>query len=349
MALSETAQLWLTAVLSGLFAGLVAILVTVAIERTGGLLGGVLGTLPTTIVPASIGLALQVASSEDLQTAMATVPVGMLIDGVYLLQWRYLPPMLPAAWAPSTKLLATTAGSTLLWLALAGGVLAAEDAVRSAGGHSAVQAMGVAAMVGTGVLGVLGGWRLPPSPPGNKKVSVGVMALRGVFAGVAILAAVLLGRASSALAGLVSVFPAIFFTTMVALWLSQGAAVGIGAVSPMVLGSGSVSLFATVFAFAQPAVGTAAAVAIAWPVAALGWSLPSVLYLRWRRGAAPAAPGLPQGPQHSTVGRGSDGDGVQLLAVSTAAAVAAGAAADSSGEDGDEGFPTVQALQQGTV
>ncbi len=337
--LSNTAELWLTAVLSGMFAGVVAVLVTLAIERTGGLLGGVLGTLPTTIVPASIGLALQVSSPTDLQTAMATVPVGMLIDGIYLLQWRYLPPILPASWSASSKLLATTAGSTVAWLALAGGVLAAEDAVREAGGHDAVQAMGIAAMAGTGIIGVVGGWRLPPSPPGTKKVSGAVMALRGVFAGVAITVAVLLGRASSALAGLVSVFPAIFFTTMVALWLSQGAAVGLGAVSPMVLGSGSVSLFATVFAFAQPTVGTAGAVAIAWPVAAVGWSLPSVLYLRWRRAAAPAAIGMPDAitPASSALHAASD-DGVQLLSV---------AAADRSATEGsDDDFPSVEQLQQ---
>ena len=309
MALSETGQLWLTAILSGIFAGCVAILVTVAIERTGGLVGGVLGTLPTTIVPASIGLALQVASPEDLQTAMATVPIGMLIDGIYLLQWRYLPAILPAGWTASRKLLATTAWSTVVWLGLGGGVLAVEDAVRTQGGHSAVQLMGIAAMVGTGLIGVVGGWRLPPSPSGRNRVAGRVMALRGVFAGIAIMVAVLVGRASSALAGLVSVFPAIFFTTMVALWLSQGADVGIGAVSPMVLGSGSVSLFATVFAFAQPALGTAAAVAIAWPVSALGWSLPSVLYLRWRRAVAPAAPGLAQQElAHMDSAGGSYGD-----------------------------------------
>lgn len=43
-------------VLSGLFAGLVAVLATVAVEKLGGRLGGVLASMPTTIVPACIGL-----------------------------------------------------------------------------------------------------------------------------------------------------------------------------------------------------------------------------------------------------------------------------------------------------
>ena len=40
-----------------LLAGLVAIGATVAIERFGGRIGGLLATVPTTIVPASIGMA----------------------------------------------------------------------------------------------------------------------------------------------------------------------------------------------------------------------------------------------------------------------------------------------------
>ncbi|MEC7544055.1 MAG: hypothetical protein VYE51_01125, partial [Candidatus Thermoplasmatota archaeon] len=42
-------------VLSSLMAGIVAILATVFIERRGGAIGGII-TLPTTIVPASIGI-----------------------------------------------------------------------------------------------------------------------------------------------------------------------------------------------------------------------------------------------------------------------------------------------------
>ena len=37
-------------------------------------------------------------------------------------------------------------------------------------------------------------------------------------------------------AGVTAVFPAIFMTTMISLWLSQGEAVQVGAVGPMMLG-----------------------------------------------------------------------------------------------------------------
>ena len=50
--------------LSALFAGIVATAVTVAIEKWGGLVGGLLGTVPSTIVPAGIGM--YVAGGEEV-------------------------------------------------------------------------------------------------------------------------------------------------------------------------------------------------------------------------------------------------------------------------------------------
>ena len=63
-----------------LFAGLVAIGVTVAIERMGGKKGGLLGTLPSTIIPASIGLYAATPSLTDFQDAMFMTPAGMFVN-----------------------------------------------------------------------------------------------------------------------------------------------------------------------------------------------------------------------------------------------------------------------------
>ena len=72
-----------TALLSGLFAAAVAIAVTRAIELLGGTLGGVLATLPTTMVPASVGFA-QLAL-RSLQVAERHVNPGtvenVVVDG----------------------------------------------------------------------------------------------------------------------------------------------------------------------------------------------------------------------------------------------------------------------------
>ena len=86
-----------------LFAGLVAILATVVIERGGGALGGII-TLPTTIVPASIGIWGGVSGIEPFTNAMSMVPIGMLLNVLFLGSWRILPKIM------ETKLNGTNLG-----------------------------------------------------------------------------------------------------------------------------------------------------------------------------------------------------------------------------------------------
>ena len=106
------------AVGSAFFAGVVASAVTVAIERFGGRVGGLLGTLPTTIVPASIGLWLQTGNEEAFQAAMDATPAGMLVNALFLFAWRALPPRLPQL--PLNAMLAVMTILTLgFWLLLA--------------------------------------------------------------------------------------------------------------------------------------------------------------------------------------------------------------------------------------
>ena len=81
--------------LYGLFAGLVAILATVAIERLGGRLGGLLASIPTTIIPASIGILDRSPTERHFVWAMAIVPGGMLVNAFFLWLWRWGPPRLP--------------------------------------------------------------------------------------------------------------------------------------------------------------------------------------------------------------------------------------------------------------
>ena len=81
--------------LSGLFAALVAIGTTVAIERWGGRAGGLIGTMPSTIVPASIGIASTGGTGDTLFLAMCAVAPGMLLSASFLYMWRVIPPRLP--------------------------------------------------------------------------------------------------------------------------------------------------------------------------------------------------------------------------------------------------------------
>ena len=79
------------AIFSFFFAAFVAIAATVAIERFGGRLGGILGSIPTTIVPASIGMWF---IQDQFEYSMCSVPVGMAVNACFLASWRYVPPYL---------------------------------------------------------------------------------------------------------------------------------------------------------------------------------------------------------------------------------------------------------------
>ena len=79
-----------TVLLSAIFAGFVAVLVTVAIEKWGGIIGGVLGTLPTTIVPAAMGMYVE-AGADDLGTSMSLIPFWMLLNALFVASWVVYP------------------------------------------------------------------------------------------------------------------------------------------------------------------------------------------------------------------------------------------------------------------
>ena len=67
---------WGSILVSAVLAGIVATAVTVAIEKWGGLIGGLLGTVPSTIVPAAVGMHLA-GGEEALMASMSVVPLGM--------------------------------------------------------------------------------------------------------------------------------------------------------------------------------------------------------------------------------------------------------------------------------
>ena len=81
--------------LSAVMAGIIATLVTIAIERWGGLTGGLLGTMPSTIVPAAAFIWLAEPTDAAFQPAMGMVPLGMLLNAIFLWMWRVVPSKIP--------------------------------------------------------------------------------------------------------------------------------------------------------------------------------------------------------------------------------------------------------------
>ena len=270
--------------LSALFAGLVAVGVTMAIERWGGVVGGVIGTLPSTIVPASLGIWVASADTESFTAAVAAAPAAMLLNALFLYLWRVLPPRLPGG-RLALQLALMTSVALSLWGLGAVGTVWGVEVWRRGSGDMRLLGWGltfVTILVGLGVT-----WRAHPAPSGRRSVGPVTLLARGLLAAAAIGTSVwLASRGGAIAAGVASCFPAIFLTTMASLWISQGHAVPAGAVGPMMLGSSSVSVYALLATWSFTALGPGLGIGVTWVGSALFCALPAVGWLRWREGAA---------------------------------------------------------------
>ena len=269
--------------LSALFSGLVAIAVTRAVERFGGVVGGLLGTLPTTIVPASLGIWAASAGPQEFSASMGMVPIGMLLNAGFLWIWRALPPRLPE-WSLTLRLNVMVATSLGAWFVAAATTTTAANHLVSEGVSSmGLGAVGLVVGLVVGTLAVMGH---TPAPKGRNPVSWTALLVRGGLAACAIAVSVALAQSGvPVLAGTASVFPAIFLTTMAGLWLAQGEAVPAGAVGPMMLGATSVSVYALLAAALFPVLGPTVGTATAWLAAVVGVTIPSAWWLRPRPSA----------------------------------------------------------------
>jgi len=264
-------------IVSALIAGIIAILVTLAIERWGGLTGGLLGTMPSTIVPAAVGIYL--AGDEALlNQSLAIIPWGMLINALFLVVWIYLPPKLEDKTSP---LLLTTCVALLVWFLFGMVMLQGVDfAIGNGMTTWQIGFLGLALLI---ALALAMNWKVQPAPKGKQPVARAVFVFRGSAAACAIGAAVWLSsQGQPFVAGLAAVFPAIFLTSMVALWLAQGPTVPRGAAGPMAMGGVSVAIYALVAMYSLPAWGVVFGSLTAWFIAVFGWSLPAFLLLRKR-------------------------------------------------------------------
>ena len=272
-------------------AAVIAVLATVAVERLGGVLGGIAASVPTTIIPAAIGMHSSAPDQGNFVQAMAFVPVGILMNAGYLLLWRVVPAKL--GMRSHRYLLAATAAIALgAWLAVATAIVWLHRTAAPSAGLSL--AIGCTAFACAVLLGVAAN-RVPhPAPAGTRRVGPVVLAMRGVAAGAAIGGSVLLARSGLPVAGGIgSVFPAIFTTILVGTWLAQGAQVPTGAVGPMMLGTTSVSAYALLATVLFPRLPVPAAAAACWAISAGCVSVPAYLWIRRVRATSSSRPATP--------------------------------------------------------
>ena len=266
-----------------LFAGGVAITATMLVERLGGSVGGIVSTVPTTIVPAAIGIWWRRTQPDDFTNAMAFVPVGTLMNAAYLVLWRVVPARVGRHVQGRSHMLAATLSIALgAWLAVAAVVMWLQGSMHPTPTHALVVG-GVACVAGL-TLGVFANRAPHPAPRGRHPVRLSVLALRGIAAALAIGFALVLARMGLPVAsGLASVFPVIFTTVMVATWIAQGPSVPTGAVGPMILGSTSVGTFAMLAVALFPVLPIALAAALCWMSAVLLINVPGFIYLEHQR------------------------------------------------------------------
>lgn len=273
-----------TILLPALLAGGVAIGATVAIERFGGRLGGILATLPTTIVPASVGLWIHQQDAALFADAMHSVPGGMLLNALFLLLWRAIPPYLPQG-NRTLRLAAMIVLSLGCWALGAVALIQIQERLLAQSLGLQGYAWGLTLAI---LLGGLWAARDPrPAPKGRRRVGTATLLSRGVFAAVAIGSSIVLSDIAGPLvAGVAAVFPAIFLTTMVSIWLAQGEDVQAGAVGPMMLGSTSVSVYALVSVWLFPGLGAGLGAGGAWLLSIVFVSVPCWMWTRRREVSA---------------------------------------------------------------
>ncbi|MGB1488511.1 MAG: hypothetical protein ACPG83_07945, partial [Candidatus Poseidoniaceae archaeon] len=173
--------------------------------RFGGRTGGVLATIPTTIVPAALGM-YSISGEIEFAQSMSIVPLGMMVNAIFLLVWIHAPQRF------DLSLVGTTILSLIVWTLIGSlGLLVSSE----------LQASGVAALTyavsGLGLLILLGVWTTwtsRPAPKGSRSVRPTILVLRGSAAALAIGIAVWFSSLSYPfVSGLVSTFPAIFLTS----------------------------------------------------------------------------------------------------------------------------------------
>jgi hypothetical protein len=247
-----------------------------------------LGTIPTTILPASWGLWFGVVEGIEgqkaFEMALYAAPAGMGLNALFLGLWRILPNRLRSiSWlTPFTSSVGPFV-SLMSLCTLSFWAICAWIWVVCTRESTVPHLWGIGATICILLVGLISTWTPYPAPKGKQPVSSIILLSRGFFAGLAIGCALCIAATGAqTLAGIASVFPAIFWTTMVSVWMSQGQAVSSGAVGPMMLGSLSVALYALSAPLLFQSMGPVFGALCAWLIAVLFGSLPAYQWLRLR-------------------------------------------------------------------
>ena len=256
----------LSEVLSFVIAAAWVSIATVLAERLGTRVGGVVATLPSTLVVALYFMSVEEGTAFASDVA-EVVPAEMGVNVVFLALFAMMAHRGLAAalgtglggWAALSALLLWAAPGTLLVTVPMFAVAAAAMTIwlRRARGFSQS-----------------GGQHIAYTGP--------EIAFRGLLAGMMIAVSVAAASlAGPVLGAVLSVFPAIFTSTMVILYLRQGPEFTGATGSVMILGSANVVAYAMLAAWLLPAMGAVLGTILSLAVS-YAWSLATYpLFVRW--------------------------------------------------------------------
>eukprot|EP01121_Diplochlamys_sp_Union-15-3_P001729 TRINITY_DN11509_c0_g1_i1.p1 TRINITY_DN11509_c0_g1~~TRINITY_DN11509_c0_g1_i1.p1 ORF type:complete len:381 (-),score=48.66 TRINITY_DN11509_c0_g1_i1:95-1237(-) len=297
MAVSGGTILFIDALLSAFFAGIVTILATASIEKYGGVIGGVLASIPSAIVPASIGITIisaQRQSWNKVYIVLHAVPAGMLVNVLFLYAWRLLPRLIARKVSSGRKLLVIVLICALsLWTLGALVLTGILDSLMNRYPRPFTISLIGALFFGVHlVFAVIIGCvlPLPIGRKGDKSVSVYAHLVRGLIAAVPIFISVILTNYDSVSSGLLLSFPVVM-TTVISTWWTQGYTVSMTAAAPMILGSISMCAYAISYSEVFKLLSTSTlalgevitiTVIVCWFFSIFFISVPIIVWLRWK-------------------------------------------------------------------
>lgn len=251
-------RLFLTrTILSFLIAGSGIALLTLLAERLGSRLGGLFANLPSNILISLIFIAL----AHDIPfvaSMMPAIPIGMLIDTAFLFVMMI---------TLRNGILVSLLASLLTWFLLAWSA-------------SMVPATGLWTNVciyagGALVLFLIAeyGMRIPAAPGSGKRYTGLQIAIRALFAGGLVAGVIVIsGFVPPYATGIISTFPAVLMSSMVILYINQGANFARATGKILILSSSNIVVYAISVYYLFPVLGIAGGTIVSF-LAAFFWVL----------------------------------------------------------------------------
>jgi len=282
-------MLWLVIVCicAGISGGFATVLVSATVESFGGIVGGIIGSIPTTIVASLVGIYFT-STLPELLVIIRIVPLGMLLTLIPLIMWRFLPARLPYYFSSNQRVSLMVTISLILWLILAfitSHFLTVPILMSRFFLIISYTSLGFYVLI-VSLFAFLP--KLSSGRIGEQPIHLLHHIIRFILGLLTTVVGILFSSWNGEIGGLALAFPAVGLTSLCSIWVTQGEAVSTSAVSPLLLGSTTNSLFAILFELFLPLIqneigsnaGFFISLVAVWFLCVYGFSLPVAFLLR---------------------------------------------------------------------